>query len=85
MKHAAQPARFDPIVNQYNQLGELFRIKGRCQPGCTLFLVAISSPAYPSQIDRAARRRPKKVSGMRNPASRSRQSSCGIADAPQVQ
>jgi len=38
MKHAAQPARFDPIVNQYNQLGELFRIEGRCQPGCTLFL-----------------------------------------------
>jgi hypothetical protein len=31
-------ARFDPIVNQYNQSGELFRIEGRCQSACTLFL-----------------------------------------------
>src|SRR5215475_5081908 len=31
-------SRFDPIVNQYNQSGELFRIVGRCQSACTLFL-----------------------------------------------
>jgi hypothetical protein len=30
--------RFDPIVNQYNQSGELFRIEGHCQSACTLFL-----------------------------------------------
>jgi hypothetical protein len=29
---------FDPIVNRYNQSGELFRIQGRCQSACTLFL-----------------------------------------------
>jgi hypothetical protein len=31
-------SRFDPIVQQYNQSGELFRIQGRCQSACTLFL-----------------------------------------------
>lgn len=31
-------SRFDPIVNQYNQSGELFWIQGRCQSACTLFL-----------------------------------------------
>ncbi|MGB0085741.1 MAG: hypothetical protein WBP94_10265 [Rhodomicrobiaceae bacterium] len=31
-------SRFDPIVSQYNQSGELFRIQGRCQSACTLFL-----------------------------------------------
>src|SRR5262245_50026346 len=30
--------RFDPIVQQYNQSGELFRIVGHCQSSCTLFL-----------------------------------------------
>jgi len=33
-----QFARFDPIVSQYNQSGELFRIEGHCQSACTLFL-----------------------------------------------
>jgi hypothetical protein len=31
-------SRFDPIVDQYNRSGELFRIEGRCQSACTLFL-----------------------------------------------
>jgi len=31
-------ARFDPIVDQYNKSGEVFRITGRCQSACTLFL-----------------------------------------------
>jgi hypothetical protein len=31
-------ARFDPIVNYYNQTGELFRVEGHCQSACTLFL-----------------------------------------------
>jgi hypothetical protein len=31
-------ARFDPVVGQYNQSGELFRIDGHCQSSCTLFL-----------------------------------------------
>jgi hypothetical protein len=30
--------RFDPVVSQYNQSGELFRIEGHCQSACTLFL-----------------------------------------------
>jgi hypothetical protein len=30
--------QFDPIVRQYNQSGELFRIEGHCQSACTLFL-----------------------------------------------
>ncbi|MGA8614975.1 MAG: hypothetical protein WB760_25525 [Xanthobacteraceae bacterium] len=30
--------RFDPIVEQYNQSGESFRIVGHCQSSCTLFL-----------------------------------------------
>jgi hypothetical protein len=33
-----QYARFDPVVSQYNQSGELFRIEGHCQSACTLFL-----------------------------------------------
>jgi hypothetical protein len=31
-------SRFDPVVAQYNQSGELFRIEGHCQSACTLFL-----------------------------------------------
>jgi hypothetical protein len=31
-------ARFDPVVSQHNQSGELFRIEGHCQSACTLFL-----------------------------------------------
>jgi hypothetical protein len=31
-------ARFDPVVSQFNQSGELFRIEGHCQSSCTLFL-----------------------------------------------
>jgi hypothetical protein len=27
-----------PVVSQYNQSGELFRIEGHCQSSCTLFL-----------------------------------------------
>jgi hypothetical protein len=30
--------RFDPVVNEANQSGELFRIEGHCQSACTLFL-----------------------------------------------
>ena len=30
--------RFDPVVAQYNQSGEEFRIEGHCQSACTLFL-----------------------------------------------
>jgi hypothetical protein len=30
--------RFDPVVSQHNQSGELFRIRGHCQSSCTLFL-----------------------------------------------
>ena len=30
--------RYDPVVAQYNQSGELFRIEGHCQSACTLFL-----------------------------------------------
>jgi hypothetical protein len=30
--------RFGPVVQQYNQSGELFRITGHCQSACTLFL-----------------------------------------------
>src|SRR6195952_1371714 len=30
--------RFDPVVSQYNQSGQLFRIEGHCQSSCTLFL-----------------------------------------------
>src|SRR5437764_11547089 len=30
--------QFDPVVRQYNQSGELFRIAGHCQSACTLFL-----------------------------------------------
>jgi hypothetical protein len=31
-------SRYDPIVAKYNRSGELFRIEGRCQSACTLFL-----------------------------------------------
>jgi hypothetical protein len=31
-------AKFDPIVQEYNQSGESFRIAGHCQSSCTLFL-----------------------------------------------
>jgi hypothetical protein len=31
-------ARFDPVVSQHDQSGELFRIEGHCQSSCTLFL-----------------------------------------------
>jgi hypothetical protein len=30
--------RYDPIVARFNRSGELFRIEGRCQSACTLFL-----------------------------------------------
>jgi hypothetical protein len=30
--------RFDPVVAEYNQTGEPFRIVGLCQSACTLFL-----------------------------------------------
>jgi len=30
--------QFDPVVRQYNQSGEQFRIEGHCQSACTLFL-----------------------------------------------
>ena len=33
-----QFSRFDPIVTQFNQSGELFRIEAHCQSSCTLFL-----------------------------------------------
>jgi hypothetical protein len=29
---------FDPVVTQYNETGELFRISGHCQSACTVFL-----------------------------------------------
>jgi hypothetical protein len=31
-------ARFEPVVQQYNGSGDLFRIDGHCQSSCTLFL-----------------------------------------------
>lgn len=31
-------ARFDPLVAEYNRTGKMFRIEGRCQSACTLFL-----------------------------------------------
>jgi hypothetical protein len=33
-----QFVRFDPVVSQYNQSDEIFRIEGHCQSACTLFL-----------------------------------------------
>jgi hypothetical protein len=33
-----QFSRFDPVVTEYNQSGEPFRIEGHCQSACTLFL-----------------------------------------------
>jgi hypothetical protein len=30
--------RYDPIVARFNRSGGLFRIEGRCQSACTLFL-----------------------------------------------
>ena len=37
-EYGGQFSRFDPVVRQYNQSGELFRIVGHCQSSCTLFL-----------------------------------------------
>jgi hypothetical protein len=37
-RHGGKFAAFDPVVSQYNQTGELFRISGYCQSSCTLFL-----------------------------------------------
>jgi hypothetical protein len=37
-EYGGRYARFDPVVSQYNQSGELFRIEGHCQSSCTLFL-----------------------------------------------
>ncbi len=37
-EHGGPVARFDPVVQQYNRSGELFRIDGHCQSACTLFL-----------------------------------------------
>jgi len=31
-------AAFDPVVTQYNETRELFRISGNCQSACTIFL-----------------------------------------------
>jgi hypothetical protein len=31
-------ARFEPVVQQYDKSGELFRVDGHCQSACTLFL-----------------------------------------------
>lgn len=41
-------AQFDPIVNRYNQSGELFRIVGHCQSACTLFLGIRNACVEPS-------------------------------------
>ena len=30
--------QFNPVIAQYNQSGELFRITGHCQSACTMFL-----------------------------------------------
>jgi len=38
LRYGGQFARFDPVVSQHNQSGELFRIEGHCQSACTLFL-----------------------------------------------
>jgi hypothetical protein len=37
-EYGGQFTRFDPVVRQYNQSGEQFRIVGHCQSSCTLFL-----------------------------------------------
>jgi hypothetical protein len=37
-EYGGRYTRFDPVVSQYNQSGELFRIEGHCQSSCTLFL-----------------------------------------------
>jgi hypothetical protein len=36
--HGGRFADFDPIVLQYNQSGEEFRIEGACRSACTMFL-----------------------------------------------
>jgi hypothetical protein len=41
-------ARFDPVVSQHNQSGELFRIRGHCQSSCTLFLAIRNACIEPS-------------------------------------
>ena len=35
--------RFDPVVSQYNQSGELFRIEGHCQSSCTTTAISALS------------------------------------------
>jgi hypothetical protein len=40
--------RFDPVVSQHNQSGELFRIRGHCQSSCTLFLAIRNVCVEPS-------------------------------------
>ena len=37
-EYGGRYTRFDPVVSQYNQSGQLFRIEGHCQSSCTLFL-----------------------------------------------
>lgn len=38
LRKGGQFSRFDPVVRQFNQSGELFHIEGHCQSSCTLFL-----------------------------------------------
>jgi hypothetical protein len=64
-------ARFDPVVSQYNQSGELFRIDGHCQSSCTLFLairnVCISRSAtllFHSAKDRSGAASPARTEHM---------------------
>ena len=40
--------RFDPVINQFNQSGELFRIEGHCQSACTMFLAIKNVCVEPS-------------------------------------
>lgn len=63
--------RFDPVVSQYNQSGELFRIDGHCQSSCTLFLairnVCISRSAtllFHAAHDRSANASPSNTEHM---------------------
>src|SRR5205807_3297464 len=37
-EYGGPAARFDAVVRQYNNSGDLFRIDGHCQSSCTLFL-----------------------------------------------
>ena len=36
--HGGRFVDFDPVVQQYNQSGEQFRIEGDCRSACTMFL-----------------------------------------------